>query len=285
MKTDTRKAAFAGSWYPADPAECRREIEGFLQEGVAVASPNVKRLGGVVPHAGWYFSGSIACNVIAQLRTQRPPDVVVVFGMHLGPESPPCVMAERAWETPLGPIEIDREICSVLISDFSLRVETALRHSPDNTIELQLPFIKYLFPEARLVAVGVPPVTESLAIGEAVADMALRRGLTVKVLGSTDLTHYGPNYGYVPKGTGPGAVKWVEGENDRRVIDRMLALDPGGLMEEALAHHNACCSGAAATAIAATKRLGAVEAEMLYYSTSYDKSPGTSFVGYTGVVF
>jgi AmmeMemoRadiSam system protein B len=62
-------------------------------------------------------------------------------------------------------------------------------------------------------------------------------------------------------------------------------MDPDKVISEALANHNACCSGAAATAIAAAKRLGAGKAETIAYATSYDKSPGDSFVGYAGIVF
>jgi MEMO1 family protein len=77
----------------------------------------------------------------------------------------------------------------------------------------------------------------------------------------------------------------VRTENDRRVIEAMLAMDPDRVISEALANNNACCSGAAATAIAAAKRIGAGKAETIAYATSYDKSPGDSFVGYAGIVF
>jgi AmmeMemoRadiSam system protein B len=56
-------------------------------------------------------------------------------------------------------------------------------------------------------------------------------------------------------------------------------------MAEALENQNACCPGAAATAIEAGRRLGAKEAESLSYATSHDRSPGESFVGYVGIVF
>jgi AmmeMemoRadiSam system protein B len=52
-----------------------------------------------------------------------------------------------------------------------------------------------------------------------------------------------------------------------------------------MTRQNACCSGAAATAIAAAKQLGAQQGETIAYATSYDKSSGSSFVGYVGIVF
>jgi hypothetical protein len=104
-------------------------------------------------------------------------------------------------------------------------------------------------------------------------------------LGSTDLTHYGHNYGYAPKGVGRAAVDWVKEENDKRLVDRILRMDAEDVIRESLSNHNACCSGAVAAAIAAAKKLGAREAQKLFYATSYDVRPDNSFVGYVGVVF
>jgi hypothetical protein len=105
------------------------------------------------------------------------------------------------------------------------------------------------------------------------------------ILGSTDLTHYGYNYGYTPKGVGEEAVNWVKNENDKRVVDLMVAMDAPAVVEESLKNYNACCSGAAATAIAAAKGLGAEKGEKLVYCTSYDIRPDSSFVGYVGILF
>ena len=115
--------------------------------------------------------------------------------------------------------------------------------------------------------------------------VATEMGMSVKVLGSTDLTHYGPNYGFMPQGKGEKAAQWVREENDRKVIDAMIAMDPERVLHEAASRFNACCSGAVASTIAAARQLGAVEGHTVSYTTSYDKSPGDSLVGYVGVVF
>ncbi len=280
-----RRAVFAGSWYPTTASECEREITAFLTEGRNLNPPGRPLVGGIVPHAGWYFSGSIACNVINCVKGQDTVDVVVVFGMHLHADSPCYIMTEGAWETPLGEISVEETLASELAEEFPFSIETPTRFTQDNTVELQLPFIKYFFKDAKVVAMGVPPHKNSLKIGCAVAEIAKRLGLRVKVIGSTDLTHYGTNYGFVSKGTGKNAVDWVRNENDRRVIDAMLALDPENIIAEARTRQNACCAGAAATAIEPAKHLGADQADELVYATSYDKSPGDSFVGYVGIVF
>ncbi|MFC1799018.1 AmmeMemoRadiSam system protein B [Thermodesulfobacteriota bacterium] len=280
-----RKATFAGSWYPDSPDACEMEINAFLNEIDVSSVSNRQLIGGIVPHAGWYFSGSIACNVIGCLREDPPPDVIVIFGMHLHPTSPNHIMAEGAWETPFGNLPIAEDLAKELVSRFSFRIETAKDYNRDNTIELQLPFIKFFFNDVKIVPIGAPPSTDSLKIGTAVAEISQHLGLRTKVIGSTDLTHYGTNYGFAPKGTGPSAIEWVKEENDRRILDSMLIMDTEKVIAEALASQNACCAGAAATAIEAGKALGADKAEFLAYASSYDKSPGDSFVGYVGIVF
>ena len=282
--SNIRKAVFAGSWYPGRASECEKEIKAFLKEGENIVVPAENWVGGIVPHAGWYFSGSIACNVINYVKGQDTADVVVVFGMHLHADSPCYMMTEGAWETPFVEIPVEEMLASELAEKFPFTIETPTRFTQDNTVELQLPFIKYFFKDAKVVAMGVPPHKNSLKIGCAVAEIANRLGLRVKVIGSTDLTHYGTNYGFISKGTGKNAVDWVRHENDRRVIDAMLALDPENIIAEARTRQNACCAGAAATAIETAKHLGADRADELAYTTSYDKSPGDSFVGYVGIV-
>jgi len=279
---DVRRAAFSGSWYPDSSAECETDIQRYIKNA---DQPEAACVGGIVPHAGWYFSGEIACRVIHGLSYGPAPDVVVVFGMHLHPESRPYIMTEGAWETPFGNLPIETDVARQLTSSFDFEVETARRHTQDNTIELQLPFIKYFFKEIKIVPVGLPPAASSLDIGAAVVEIISDLGLNARVIGSTDLTHYGFNYGYTPRGSGSSAVEWVTTDNDRRVVDAMLAMDPEAVIREGLTHQNACCAGAAASAVAASKAMGATRAEELAYATSYDKHPSDSFVGYTGILF
>jgi len=280
-----RKAMFAGSWYPDSAAACEREIVSFIKSAKGPTAGDKRLVGGIVPHAGWYFSGKIACNVIYRLNQEPPPDVIVVFGMHLHPASPRYLMTEGAWNTPFGDLPIAADLAHTLAKRFEFEIETVDHYSRDNTIELQLPFIKYFFENTAIVPIGVPPATASLEVAHAVVDIAAGLGLKLKILGSTDLTHYGLNYGFSPKGIGASAVDWVRDENDKRILDAMTAMDPERVIREALESQNACCAGAAAAAIAAAKQLGAAEAETIAYATSYDKSPGDSFVGYVGVVF
>jgi AmmeMemoRadiSam system protein B len=282
---DLRKAVFSGSWYPQKEVDCLREIGRFLDHGIPKPDTGTAWIGGIVPHAGWYYSGHIACNVIDWLKEETPPDLVVLFGMHLHAGSPNYIMPSGAWETPFGAIPVAVDLADHLMQRFSFHKETANRFTQDNTVELQLPFVKHLLNPTEILAIGAAPNLQSLDIGKAVADWARHNGRRMKVIGSTDLTHYGPNYGFAPKGMGPQAVEWVRAENDRRMIRAILDMEPQRVMDEGLQNQNACCSGAVAAAVAAVRHLGATVSKELAYATSYDKSPGDSFVGYAGVVF
>jgi len=280
-----RKAYFSGSWYPSDPEEC----EKFIHRAIATTPEcNFKDrvfLGGIVPHAGWVFSGRIACKVIHCLKGEDLPDTIIIFGRHLHPQSPNFIMKEGAWDTPFGELKVDSVLAEELCKEFSFNIETHISYEPDNTIELQLPFIKYFFPHSMILPLGLPPKKESLEIGKRAVQIGKEIGRDMIIIGSTDLTHYGYNYGFIPKGVGEEALRWVKEVNDRRVIERMIEMDAEAVIEEAMENQNACCSGAAASAISALRELGCNKGYELIYSTSYDIRPDSSFVGYVGILF
>ncbi len=280
-----RNAMFAGSWYPSESSLCEQQIQEFLYANPAPGGMTPPFVGGIVPHAGWYFSGAVACRTIQMLSEGDAPDALLVFGMHLRPGADNHIMTTGAWQTPFGEIPIATKLAEALTEHFPFKIETVTDFTPDNTIELQLPFIKYFFPDVPIIPIGVPPDTASLDIGKRAVSLAAEMELTIKVLGSTDLTHYGPNYGFSPRGKGDRAAQWVREENDRKIIKAMVDMNPDRVLSEAASRLNACCAGAAATTITAARSLGAVRGHKVAYTTSYEKSPGDSLVGYAGVVF
>ncbi len=281
---EARQPAFAGSWYPDTAAGCRSQIETFLEERPLTGLPRPP-LAGIVPHAGWFFSGSLACHVLGLLQDDPPPEILVIFGMHMHPTASPVIMTEGAWRTPLGDLPIAEDLARDLAGQFDFEIESPRTPNRDNTIELQLPFIRHFFGPVPIVPIGVPPSSEALRIADAVVTYAREHDRRIKIIGSTDLTHYGPNYAFTGQGRGETAVKWVREENDRRFIEALLALAPGRVIDEALRRQNACCAGAAAACVEAAIGLGAREGHLRAYATSHDKSPGDSFVGYAGVLF
>ena len=282
-----RKATLAGSWYPGSRNGCIHEIETFLNRNKYGSSIENDKPAGMVPHAGWQFSGELACGVFNALSagSQASPDVIVIFGMHMPPGRRPLIMKEGGWETPLGTIEVAKDLGDRLASAIRFEFETPDAFVPENTIEVQMPFVKYFFGGAKVLTIGPPADQTALEIGQTLVQEAKALSLNIKIIGSTDLTHYGANFGFEPAGSGRGAYEWVRDTNDRRVIDAMIAMNPQGVIDEGLSNHNVCCPGAAAAAIAAAKSLGARESELLGYSSSFETSPGDTFVGYAGIVY
>ena len=280
----TRPAYFAGSWYPSNRNECRKTIERMLQKKGSV-DESAAAIGGIVPHAGWYFSGELACRVFQQLAANDPPDLLVLFGTHLGPHDSGRIMTHGAWETPLGSLPVADAFADAVTHRFDLVIDHPAQAPPDNTIELQLPFVRYFHEAMPIVPISLPPTAFAMEVGRAVAAIAKETNQTIHVIGSTDLTHYGPNYGFAPQGTGPQAVEWVHQHNDRDMIEAVLALDPQAVLTEAFAKQNSCCAGAVAGAIAAARELGATSGKTIDYTTSYAKQPGDSFVGYLAALF
>jgi len=266
-------------WYPRTKSECLREMEQMVA-GVKPLPPLTKIFGGIVPHAGWYFSGRLAARVfyLASLITQ--PQVVAVFGGHLRGDSPPLLVPDDAWETPLGPLPLATDFYEPLSQRLPLRTE----NPGDNTIEIQLPLVQHFFPNAKVLAVRAPHSPQAIALGEAVAAIAAEMKVSLLAFGSTDLTHYGPNYGWAPQGYGADAVKWVKEVNDQKLMDLALKLDGPGLLAAAARDRSACSAGGAVAAMAAAQKLGATKAHLVDYYTSYDIMPGDSFVGYAGIV-
>jgi AmmeMemoRadiSam system protein B len=266
-------------WYPGSQSGCVAEIEKFTA-GVTPLPPGAKVFGGIVPHAGWYFSGKLAARVFYLAAKASQPQVVAVFGGHLGANSPPLLVTDDAWETPLGDLPLATEFYEPLRRLIPMKEE----HPGDNTIEVQLPFVKHFFPKARVLALRAPHSTQALEVGEAVVKVARDLNLSLMAFGSTDLTHYGPNYGWAPKGYGADAVKWVKEVNDKRFVEEALKLDGGAMLKAGAEDQSACSAGGAAAATAAAKKLGATKTHLVDYYTSYDIMPGDSFVGYAGMV-
>jgi len=287
-----REPAVAGSFYSASPQRCRKEVEQCIPKELDVSALPEVIFGGIVPHAGWTFSGPVAGQVFAAIAARRQPATFVVFGaVHRRMGSTAAIFSSGVWETPLGAIETDQRLAERIMSASSLIDDDPYAHEMEHSIEVQVPFIQHLFPNARLVAIMVQPVPEAVEVGRAVASTIKAYDADAVVVGSTDLTHYGPRYGFAPKGVGEAGVRWAKEVNDRRILDLILAMDAEAIVPEAAEHMNACGAGAAAATVAACRELGATRGYLLSHVSSYEVArrlwgeSSTDAVGYAAVVF
>jgi AmmeMemoRadiSam system protein B len=241
-------------------------------DGTAVAA--------VAPHAGWYYSGALAARALLSLK--QDADTVAVIGGHLPGGMPPLLAAEDAVETPLGTMLVDREFHTILerALDALFQGSSPDRYG-DNTVEVQLPLVHYFFPQARLLALRLPADIRSFEAGREIARIAQKLGRRLAVLGSTDLTHYGENYGFSPQGGGKKALAWVRDVNDANFIAAVKAGIPRAILDRAEEDCSACSPGAVLGALGFANEAGAVKAELLAYGTSAGSGEvPDSFVGY-----
>jgi AmmeMemoRadiSam system protein B len=247
---------------------------------------------GIVPHAGWTFSGDLAALVFfAVKKSCGKVDTFIIFGAaHSYFGSEPAVYSEGSWETPLGSIAIDEQLAEDILKTDTAKADP-LAHRSEHSIEVQLPFIQHFFPDAGIVPVLTSPNPKSITSGQAIGEVIGELDKKVVCIGSTDLTHYGPRYGFTPVGVGPDALKWASEVNDKQFIDLALALDAEGLLANAAENGNACGPGAAAAAIAAARKLGKKKGILLAHTNSNEimiEKMGTSSaesVGYAAIVF
>jgi MEMO1 family protein len=296
---ERRTPIVAGQFYPASEQECREDVQACLAEAEAtnVEAPDAEPglpavlVGGIVPHAGWICSGAVAAQVMQALCRQGGIQTFVVFGAaHRLAVTRAALWGPSPWESPLGEIEIDRELASA-VGSACPDVEESLRaHELEHSIEVQLPFIQHLAPGAMLMPILVPPTAPGPRIGTMVAEQVRDLGRRVVFVGSTDLTHYGPRYSFTPKGAGESGLTWARQVNDRRMIDLICRLDADAVVPEAKRNQNACGAGAIAATIAACRRAGASRGVLLRHTTSEEvlRDRGGRMgdaVGYAGIVF
>jgi predicted class III extradiol MEMO1 family dioxygenase len=304
-----RQPVVAGQFYPQDRETCLAEIHECLPAEVPGEGLPEPLVGGLVPHAGWTFSGALAALVFAAVKRQRGTvgTFVICGAAHGYFGSQPAVDGSDAWETPLGRTNIDGSVRQVLL-DRGVVIADSSAHRHEHSIEVQVPFIQHLFPDARIVPIIVPASESALALGNALADVsrahsaleagksshppsAIRSPESPVFIGSTDLTHYGPRYGFTPMGVGAEALHWACEVNDRQFLDLALSLEPQHLLANALENGNSCGPGAAAAVIMAAQQLGAKKGLLLAHTNSNEimlRELGTSSrdsVGYAAIVF
>ncbi|MCZ6729407.1 MAG: AmmeMemoRadiSam system protein B [SAR324 cluster bacterium] len=277
-----RPMEFAGSWYPKATRACESQIRQFWESSPA---PEVTGCFGVVPHAGWVFSGQLAARVFRALE-DGAVQLVIVLGGHLGSGDPIVAMCEGQWETPFGSFHIHEGFRETLSTFPQLVLETESKHFPDNSTELQLPFAKHRFPQAELLPIRVPPGPVALELGRALAEYLARIGLRAVGVASTDLTHYGPNYNFEPKGDGEAALQWATEVNDAAFITAVESGDGEAVLAVARERHNACSAGAVA-AMNELARAAGQSFHTIGHTTSAAQGPRDkrNFVGYLGGVY
>ncbi|MCE5257657.1 MAG: AmmeMemoRadiSam system protein B [Chloroflexi bacterium] len=282
-----RMPVAAGAFYPLQASACRKQIEAYLNQ----AKPPVidkPILSGLVPHAGWVYSGSTAAWVYAALARAQIETVVLLGAVHHWGVNHPCVYPAGSWRTPLGDALVDDELGAAVVAAANGLVRSdAGAHTEEHSIEVQVPFVQVAAPQAHILPIAVPLEPEALDLGKYIGQAVKQTQRRVVAIASSDLTHYGPRYGFAPAGLGVHGLEWAK-HNDSELLELAAKLQAEELLHTAERQRSACGGGAIAAAITYALALGAQRGKLLQYTTSYDVLPAgkpSDLVGYGAMVF
>jgi MEMO1 family protein len=216
-----RKAMYAGSFYPKTIESLNKMLEDCftakLGPGAVPVKPKnpAKPLKAViVPHAGYAYSGMAAAWAYSAISDCDVPDLFIIIGpSHSSGRSG---ISLDTFETPLGMVRSDQEFAKALIKKGTIRVDEEL-HIDEHSIEVQLPFLQFALGN-RSEKIKILPflVSHDLDIDKASRDLIqtindLKRKVTFII--SSDFTHYGKNYHYVPFSSDiPSKIAQLDGQ-------------------------------------------------------------------------
>ena len=199
---DVRPPAVAGAFYPASADALRAGVEGYLKAASPAVPADLRDVvprALIVPHAGYQYSGPTAAFGYKLLEGRKRPSRVVVIGpSHHAALAGVCAVADfSGFATPLGIVPVDADACAELLKAEPFRAMRA-PHGPEHCIEVQLPFVQVLWPEAPKI---VPILAGELSPEQsraAAAGIARILDDDTLIIVSTDFTHYGQRFGFAP---------------------------------------------------------------------------------------
>lgn len=182
-----RKAAVAGAFYPDDPKQLAHDIEGYLAQATPPRENKPLKVL-IAPHAGYVFSGAVAASAYVQLLPIKDQikRVVLLGPCHRVAVQGLALSSADCFDTPLGPVEIDKAFCREL-SALPQIITFDATHEQEHSLEVHLPFLKKALHDFKLVPLVVGQATPD-QVAE-VLDHAWGGPETLIVI-STDLSHF-----------------------------------------------------------------------------------------------
>jgi AmmeMemoRadiSam system protein B len=218
------------------------------------------------------YSGPVAANGFHFIAEEGQPETVIVIGPnHTGYGSGASIIVEGAWRTPLGDIKINSHLASTIQRNTKFLDIDHSAHRYEHSIEVQLPFLQYVYDQFRLVPIcmQMQDLGVSYDLGMAIADAI--KDLNVLIIASTDFSHYEPQQ--------------IAASKDGKAIAAITNLDEKALHNIIQTHQVSMCGyGPVSAAIVVAKQLGATTGRLLQYKTSGDITGDYSqVVGYASL--
>ena len=278
-----RKSIVSGQFYEADAEQLRAQVMGFLEKARVLKT---KIHGAIAPHAGYVFSGQCAAYSYNMLKEQGPETYILLGVNHSGHGMSSFAVSLDDFETPLGIVENDKQFSKELIKLKNVE-HNETSHKFEHSLEVQLPFLQCIKKKYELKIVPIVIMYHNIELCKRVAqdivNVAKKLKRKVKIIASSDFTHYGSNYGFLP--FSPQEAKTKLKEFDGKAIEHIEKLDTKNFLEFA-SKATICGSGAIATCIEICKLLGSKKARLLKYYTSGEiLGDYNNAVGYASISF
>ena len=269
-----RAAAVAGYFYPKGKDELEELLGKCFKEGKKHATESSAQAG-IAPHAGYVYSGAAAAATCLSMKGLKDAETVVIFGPnHSGTGSLVSLSAED-WDTPLGVMKNDREFGEALRRAAQFVDLDEQAHMSEHSIEVQLPFIRKVNPEAKIVPVCMMDQGLEAARDSAGAVLAAEKetGRKIAVIASSDFSHYLP----------PEEAK----EKDEAALSFIIGMDEGEFAKRVKDKGWSICGpGPILAAMHYSAATGCREGKLLWWTNSGMSSGDTErVVGYASVAF
>ncbi|MBU1974816.1 MAG: AmmeMemoRadiSam system protein B, partial [Nanoarchaeota archaeon] len=183
----------------------------------------------IAPHAGYSFSGPCAAWSYKALGESEMPDLYIILGPNH--HSSASGISVESMELPFGTLRADQPFARELEKKGTLKVDEEI-HKAEHSVEVQLPFIQFV-DEKQIEKIKVLQILvgQDLDLAKAALDIKetmMDFGKKVVFIASSDFTHYGPNYHYMP------FIEDVQKniyEMDRQAIEFILNGDEAGFLK------------------------------------------------------
>ncbi len=203
-----REPAVAGSFYPSKREDLLGMLESYFGMAAKMAKP-VECIAGISPHAGYVYSGSTAAGTFNSMSNLKKAKTVVFIGPnHTGIGTPVSVSLED-WQTPLGICKCDHALAEKTISNSMVCRYDESAHAAEHSIEVQLPFLQFLNPDAKIVCICMGDTRLAVAQDLAASlSKSISGAKDTLVIASSDFTHY--ERAEVAKARDEAAIKLIE---------------------------------------------------------------------------
>jgi len=281
-----RNSLFDGQFYSANFQELDKQIkECFLNKfgpGELPSKRNKKIFGVIAPHAGYMFSGPCMAYSYKEIAESKFPETYIILGTSHSGFSGTLL---KDYKTPFGLVKTDQELAKHLMKKLPFFKESDLAHKAEHSIEVQLPFLQFVSKD-NLKELKILPIVCNYTEEQIVAltNVLQDTNKQVFVIASSDFTHFGSAYGYLPFRNN---IKENLYKLDKEAINFIEKLNHKGFLNLVSAKELTICGYKAIfTAIQLTKLFGSKKAKLLKYYTSGDiVNDYNNAVGYASIAF